>query len=178
MPSSNAETFRRFTRSVFEAQTALLKHGDVANAGFGQSSARPAPAALTRSDTPGKPVQGAHSTRNSARQVKRQVQGMCDKRFGSVRDARPRSRPPSRRRPLCPGDWGAGPPSSPSGGQVASTTRSSGIRVSSDGTPWPGCTPRSRPRADSATSAGSVQSVQSVLAASPATQPRRPAPPR
>jgi hypothetical protein len=38
--SSSAETFRRFTRSVFEAQTALLKHGDVANAGFGQRGAR------------------------------------------------------------------------------------------------------------------------------------------
>jgi DNA-binding MarR family transcriptional regulator len=40
MASPHAETFRRFVRSVFETQTVLLKHGDVANAGFGQSSAR------------------------------------------------------------------------------------------------------------------------------------------
>jgi DNA-binding MarR family transcriptional regulator len=40
MASSSAELFRRFTRSVFGAQAALLKHGDVANAQFGQSSAR------------------------------------------------------------------------------------------------------------------------------------------
>jgi len=40
MASRDAEPFRRFTRSVFAAQTALLKHGDVANAPFGQSSAR------------------------------------------------------------------------------------------------------------------------------------------
>lgn len=40
MPSPEAELFRRFTRSVFEMQAALLRHGDVANAGFGQSSAR------------------------------------------------------------------------------------------------------------------------------------------
>jgi DNA-binding MarR family transcriptional regulator len=40
MASPNAETFRRFVRSVFETQTVLLKHGDVANADFGQSSAR------------------------------------------------------------------------------------------------------------------------------------------
>ena len=40
MASPHAETFRRFVRSVFETQNVLLKHGDVANAGFGQSSAR------------------------------------------------------------------------------------------------------------------------------------------
>jgi DNA-binding MarR family transcriptional regulator len=40
MTSPSAEVFRRFTRSVFGAQTALLRHGDVANADFGQSSAR------------------------------------------------------------------------------------------------------------------------------------------
>ncbi len=40
MTSRDAELFRRFTRSVFEAQAALLKHGDVATAPFGQSSAR------------------------------------------------------------------------------------------------------------------------------------------
>jgi DNA-binding MarR family transcriptional regulator len=40
MASPTAETFRRFTRSVFGAQAALLKHGDEANADFGQSSAR------------------------------------------------------------------------------------------------------------------------------------------
>jgi DNA-binding MarR family transcriptional regulator len=40
MASPSAEAFRGFTRSVFDAQTALLRHGDVANAGFGQSSAR------------------------------------------------------------------------------------------------------------------------------------------
>ncbi len=40
MASPTAETFRRFARSVFSAQAALLKHGDVANADFGQSSAR------------------------------------------------------------------------------------------------------------------------------------------
>jgi DNA-binding MarR family transcriptional regulator len=40
MASPSAEVFRRFTRSVFDAQAALLKHGDVANAEFGQSSAR------------------------------------------------------------------------------------------------------------------------------------------
>ena len=32
--------FRRFTRSVFDAQSALLKHADAANSRFGQSSAR------------------------------------------------------------------------------------------------------------------------------------------
>jgi DNA-binding MarR family transcriptional regulator len=40
MASPSAEVFRRFTRSVFDAQAALLRHGDVANARFGQSSAR------------------------------------------------------------------------------------------------------------------------------------------
>jgi DNA-binding MarR family transcriptional regulator len=40
MASPTAETFRRFARSVFSAQAALLKHGDVANADSGQSSAR------------------------------------------------------------------------------------------------------------------------------------------
>lgn len=40
MISPRAELFRRFTRSVFDAQSALLKHADAANARFGQSSAR------------------------------------------------------------------------------------------------------------------------------------------
>ena len=40
MASRSAEVFRRFTRSVFDAQAALLKHGDVANSEFGQTSAR------------------------------------------------------------------------------------------------------------------------------------------
>lgn len=40
MPSHEAEVWRRFTRSVFSAQSAVLKHGDVANSGFGQGSAR------------------------------------------------------------------------------------------------------------------------------------------
>ena len=40
MVSKNAELFRRFTGFVFRAQVALLKHADVANAQFGQSSAR------------------------------------------------------------------------------------------------------------------------------------------
>jgi DNA-binding MarR family transcriptional regulator len=40
MASPSAEVFRRFTRSVFDAQAALLRHGDVANAEFGQTSAR------------------------------------------------------------------------------------------------------------------------------------------
>lgn len=40
MLTSNSELIRRFTRSVFSAQSALLKHGDTANARFGQSSAR------------------------------------------------------------------------------------------------------------------------------------------
>jgi DNA-binding MarR family transcriptional regulator len=40
MASPSAEVFRRFTRSVFDAQAALLRHGDVANARFGQTSAR------------------------------------------------------------------------------------------------------------------------------------------
>jgi len=38
--SPSAKLFRRFTRSVFDAQAALLKHADAANARFGQSSAR------------------------------------------------------------------------------------------------------------------------------------------
>jgi DNA-binding MarR family transcriptional regulator len=40
MPTHDAERFRRFTRAVVAAQAAVLKHGDVANAPFGQSSAR------------------------------------------------------------------------------------------------------------------------------------------
>jgi DNA-binding MarR family transcriptional regulator len=40
MASPSAEMFRRFTRSVLDAQAALLKHGDAANAEFGQTSAR------------------------------------------------------------------------------------------------------------------------------------------
>jgi DNA-binding MarR family transcriptional regulator len=40
MASPQAEVFRRFTRSVFDAQSALLRHGDAANAQFGHSSAR------------------------------------------------------------------------------------------------------------------------------------------
>ncbi len=40
MVSPSAEGFRRFTKSVFEAQSALLRHGDTANAPFGQTSAR------------------------------------------------------------------------------------------------------------------------------------------
>lgn len=40
MLTSNSELIRRFTRSVFSAQSALLRHGDAANARFGQSSAR------------------------------------------------------------------------------------------------------------------------------------------
>lgn len=40
MPSRESEVWRRFTRSVFSAQTALLKHADVANSAFGQGSAR------------------------------------------------------------------------------------------------------------------------------------------
>jgi DNA-binding MarR family transcriptional regulator len=40
MASPQAEAFRRFTRSVFDAQSALLRHGDAANAQFGHSSAR------------------------------------------------------------------------------------------------------------------------------------------
>jgi hypothetical protein len=38
MASPSAEVFRRFTRSVFDAQAAPLKHGDAANAEFGQTS--------------------------------------------------------------------------------------------------------------------------------------------
>lgn len=40
MPSHEAEVWRRFTRSVFSAQAALLTHGDAATSRFGQSSAR------------------------------------------------------------------------------------------------------------------------------------------
>lgn len=40
MPSHESEVWRRFTRSVFSAQTALLKHGDAATSRFGQGSAR------------------------------------------------------------------------------------------------------------------------------------------
>lgn len=40
MGSSSPEIFRRFVRSVFAAQSALLRHGDAANAPFGQTSAR------------------------------------------------------------------------------------------------------------------------------------------
>jgi DNA-binding MarR family transcriptional regulator len=40
MSSQHADLFRCFTRSVFAAQAALLKYGDVANAPFGQSTAR------------------------------------------------------------------------------------------------------------------------------------------
>jgi DNA-binding MarR family transcriptional regulator len=40
MASHSAEVFRRFTRSVFATQAALLKHGDTANERFGQTSAR------------------------------------------------------------------------------------------------------------------------------------------
>jgi DNA-binding MarR family transcriptional regulator len=40
MSSYDADLFRRFTRAVFAAQAAVLKHGDVANAPFRQSSAR------------------------------------------------------------------------------------------------------------------------------------------
>jgi DNA-binding MarR family transcriptional regulator len=40
MPSHESEVWRRFTRSVFSAQTALLKHADVATSRFGQGSAR------------------------------------------------------------------------------------------------------------------------------------------
>ena len=36
----SAQLFRTFTRSVFAAQAAVLKHGDAANARFGQTSAR------------------------------------------------------------------------------------------------------------------------------------------
>lgn len=40
MTTHDAALFRRFTRAVFAAQAAVLKHGDVANAPFGQSSTR------------------------------------------------------------------------------------------------------------------------------------------
>lgn len=40
MPTDNSTAFRRFTRAVFAAQAAVLRHGDIANAPIGQSSAR------------------------------------------------------------------------------------------------------------------------------------------
>jgi DNA-binding MarR family transcriptional regulator len=40
MTSSSATLFRQLTRAVFAAHSSVLRHGDVANAGFGQSSAR------------------------------------------------------------------------------------------------------------------------------------------
>jgi DNA-binding MarR family transcriptional regulator len=40
MTSSSATLFRQLTRSVFAAQSSVLRYGDVANAPFGQSSAR------------------------------------------------------------------------------------------------------------------------------------------
>lgn len=40
MVSEQADVFRRFVNAVFNTQTALLKHGDMENAPFGQSSAR------------------------------------------------------------------------------------------------------------------------------------------
>ena len=40
MPSSNATLFRQLTRAVFAAHSSVLRHGDRANAPFGQSSAR------------------------------------------------------------------------------------------------------------------------------------------
>jgi DNA-binding MarR family transcriptional regulator len=40
MTTQDAFVFRAFTRAVFEAQNVLLKHGDVMNAPFGQTSAR------------------------------------------------------------------------------------------------------------------------------------------
>src|SRR5262249_23580141 len=40
MTTHDAARFRRFTRAIFAAQAAVLKHGDVATAPFGQSSAR------------------------------------------------------------------------------------------------------------------------------------------
>lgn len=40
MPSHEAEVWRGFTRAVFSAQVAVLRHGDTATAAFGQSSAR------------------------------------------------------------------------------------------------------------------------------------------
>jgi DNA-binding MarR family transcriptional regulator len=38
--TDNSRAFRRFTRAVFAAQAAVLRHGDTANAPVGQSSAR------------------------------------------------------------------------------------------------------------------------------------------
>ena len=40
MPTDDSAAFRRFTRAVFAAQSAVLRHGDTANASIGQSSAR------------------------------------------------------------------------------------------------------------------------------------------
>ncbi len=40
MTSPEAALFRALTRAVFEAQNALLRHGDLVNAPFGQTSAR------------------------------------------------------------------------------------------------------------------------------------------
>lgn len=40
MPTENSQVFRRFTRAVFAAQAAVLRHGDTANSPIGQSSAR------------------------------------------------------------------------------------------------------------------------------------------
>lgn len=40
MATDNSRAFRRFTRAVFAAQAAILRHGDTANAPIGQSSAR------------------------------------------------------------------------------------------------------------------------------------------
>ncbi len=40
MATDNSQAFRRFTRAVFAAQAAVLRHGDTANAPIGQSSAR------------------------------------------------------------------------------------------------------------------------------------------
>jgi DNA-binding MarR family transcriptional regulator len=40
MTSSSATLFRQLTRAVFAAQASVLRHGDRANAAFGQSSAR------------------------------------------------------------------------------------------------------------------------------------------
>lgn len=40
MTSHDARLFRQFTRSVFDARAALLKHSDAENARFGQSTAR------------------------------------------------------------------------------------------------------------------------------------------
>jgi DNA-binding MarR family transcriptional regulator len=40
VPTDNSRAFRRFTRAVFAAQAAVLRHGDTANAPVGQSSAR------------------------------------------------------------------------------------------------------------------------------------------